>query len=138
MAMGAPCSVLVGLRPGVGIDAGVQDAMDEWVRACGYEPRFTAEAEEAESWLREERDGFAASFLDADMARPQGEVTWRVVRPWVGRRLVLVMREQRRDLWFEALRAGVGTVLSWPPNDATVRAALRAVVMNTGPNENTL
>lgn len=130
--MEAHPSVLVGLRPELGDDHDLRDSLGNWVRACGYQPRFTARAQEAESWLRDEKEAFAASFLDAEMGQVEGRVTWRVVRPWVGRRLVLVVRERRRDLWFEALRAGVGTILSCPPEEATVRAALRAVAVEPG------
>ena len=130
--MEAHPSVLVGLRPQLGAEAGLRESMDDWVRACGFEPRFTTRAQEAESWLRDEQEAFAASFLDAEMGVGEGRVTWRVVRPLIGRRLVLVVRERRRDLWFEALRAGVGTVLSCPPEEAMVRAALRAVAVEPG------
>ena len=126
--MKASPSVLLGLGPSLRAEADVRAPLEQWVRACGYEPRFTAEAEEAESWLCDGRQDFAASFLDAEMGRSAGRVTWRVVRAWVGNSLVLVVRERRTDLWFEALRAGVCTVLSCPPEEATVRAALRAAV----------
>lgn len=130
--MEAHPSVLVGLCPDLGEEHDLQQSLGGWVQACGFQPRFTARADEAESWLRDEREAFAASFLDAEMGLGEGRVTWRVVRSWVGRRLVLVVRERRRDLWFEALRAGVRTVLTCPPEEATVRAALHAVAVEPG------
>lgn len=105
----------------------MRGSLEGWVERCGYRPRCTADAREALDWLGEERDTFAASFLDAEMGRDEGELTWRIVRPRVRRRIVLVVRERRRDLWFEALRAGVATVLPFPPEEPMVRAALEAV-----------
>jgi hypothetical protein len=96
-----------------------------WVRSLGYEPRATGDGRETVAWARSE--SFVASFLDSGLGEAEGETVWRVVRPIVGRRLVLVARERTNDLWFEALRWDVGTVLPMPPEESMVRAALAAV-----------
>lgn len=96
----------------------------EWVRHLGYEPAVTHDGAETLRWVQERV--FAATLLDSQLAEETGERVWRRVRPIAGRRLVLMAREPRTDLWFEALRAGVGALLPLPPRESTVRAALRA------------
>ena len=118
-------SVLLGLQERDLSDRDLCDRLDGWVRHCGFRTEFTADADEAMRWLR--RDTFAASFLDSGMERAEGEAVWRLVRPAAARRMVLMVRERRRDLWFEALRFGVATVLPMPPREVMVRAALSAV-----------
>lgn len=103
--------------------------MEGWVRRCGYRTRFTDDAHEAISWLG--REDFAATFVDSDMGRAEGEALWRRIRPiapgpYGSCRVVLMARESGRNLWFEALRSGVATVLPFPPHEAMVQAALRA------------
>ncbi len=103
------------------------------IRRCGFRPYFTRGGRETLDSVR--REPFAASFLDsafwdADSEGDElveGEALWREVRRIAGRRLVLMTRAPRSDFWFDALRAGVGTVLPLPPQEPTVRAALRAV-----------
>ena len=124
-------SVLVGFRDSSARSLEFRDRLGGWVRGCGYEPRFTEDAEEALEWLR--RDAFAVSFLDSEFERARGEPVWRGVQPGVARRVVLMARESRRELMFEALRLGVATVLPLPPVEAMVRAAL-AVASGADPN----
>jgi DNA-binding response OmpR family regulator len=96
-----------------------------WVRSLGYEVRVTQDGVEAVRTLHLEP--FAASFLDDQLGGEGGESIWRVVRPILGRRLILMARERSNEFWFEALRSGVGTVLPLPPDEPSVRAALAAV-----------
>ena len=117
-------SVLIGLSAR---DAGREvlgERVAAWVRRLGYEPTLSEDGAETLRWVRE--CAFAATLLDSRLAADTGERIWRTVRPIAGRRLVLMAREPRTDLWFEALRAGVGAVLAVPPSEAAVRAALRA------------
>ena len=123
------------LHPSVLLSLGDQvlrDTLDDWVRGCGYRTRLSADAEETMSWLRE--DTFSASFLDSEMEAPAGEAVWRLVRPGPTRRVVLMARERNPDLWFEALRYGVATVLPLPPAEEMVRAALAAVSLPPSTN----
>ncbi len=113
-------SVLLSLR-----DRALREEIDGWMRGYGYETCLTADAEETITWLRQER--FSASFLDSGMERADGGAVWRLVRPGTARRVVLMARERNQDLWFEALRHGVATVLPLPPVEEMVRAALSAV-----------
>lgn len=96
-----------------------------WVRAWGYEVEVTCDGMRAVAALH--RGRYAASFLDHQLEAAQGQTIWRVVRPVVGRRLILMAHERSNELWFEALRAGVGTVLPLPPAQHMVQAALAAV-----------
>lgn len=118
--MTADPAVLIALRAG-----DVRDRLVLWVRGHGFDTDVTEDGGEAVARVRGRR--FAASFLDSGMATADGGTVWRVVHQIVGRRLVLMARERRNDLWFEALGAGVGTVLPLPPEEAMVRAALEAV-----------
>jgi CheY-like chemotaxis protein len=114
-------SVLVGLPAGEG-----RDRLVGWIRGEGHETVVADDGPDTVRWLR--RHVFAAFFLDSEMDAVRGVPVWRTVRPIVGRRMVLMAREWRSDLWFEALRAGVGTVLPLPAQEPTVRAALDAVL----------
>ena len=112
--------VLIGTQA---LDLGSQISI--WVRELGYEACLTPDGEEAVAWAR--RGPFAASFLDNQLGGAGGETVWRVVRPILGRRLVLMARERLNELWFEALQVGVRTVLPLPPARPMVEAALAAV-----------
>lgn len=115
-------SVLIGLS----VSDDVGERVAGWVRHLGYEPTVTLGGCETLAWVQER--AFAASLLDAGLVAEAGEPLWRRVRPIAGRRLVLMVREPRRDLWFEALGTGVGAVLPMPPEESMVRAALDAAV----------
>lgn len=117
-------SVLIGLSAHDARREELGERFAEWVRHLGYEPAVTDDGAQTLTWMQERV--FAAALLDCRLAADTGERVWRRVRPIAGRRLVLMAREPRSDLWFEALRAGVGAVLPLPPREATVRAALRA------------
>ena len=97
----------------------------QWVRELGFEACLTPDGEQAVTWAR--RGSFAASFLDVQLGGAGGETVWRVVRPILGRRLILMARELSNELWFEALQVGVGSVLPLPPARPMVEAALSAV-----------
>jgi DNA-binding response OmpR family regulator len=118
-------SVFVGLPAG---DA--RDRLVGWIRDQGYETDGASDGGETVARVRVRT--FAASFLDSGMEALEGGTVWRVVHRIVGRRLVLMARERRNELWFEALRAGVATVLPLPPEEVTVRAALAAVIGTEG------
>ncbi|MDA1195499.1 MAG: hypothetical protein O2894_09990 [Planctomycetota bacterium] len=125
-------AVLVGLRPEPGL-APVRELgadLDGWVRRLGFSTRISTDAREVRSWLGKEQ--FAVSFVDSDLGLDDGEPVWRTLRPQTARRTVLLVRERRRDLWFEALRTGVATVLTLPLHESVVRAAFRAVVGEPG------
>jgi CheY-like chemotaxis protein len=114
--------------PAVLVGTEVQDLGQRiacWVRALGYQVWVTRDGVEAVHQLT--HGPFAASFLDDQFGGARGETIWRVVRPILGRRLILMARERSNELWFEALRSGVGTVLPLPPEEPMVRAALSAV-----------
>ena len=117
-------SVLIGLSARDARREALGERVAEWVRHLGFEPSLSEDGAETLTWVRER--AFAATLLDSRLAADTGERIWRSVRPIAGRRLVLMAREPRTDLWFEALRAGVGAVLPLPPREAAVRAALRA------------
>jgi DNA-binding NtrC family response regulator len=119
-------AVLLGLRP----DAGIEDRLEGWVRRLGYQARCTTDAREIRSWLG--REEFAASFVDSDLGSDEGVAVWRTLRPSAARRTVLLVRDRGRDLWFEALRSGVATVLPLPLQEVMVRAALVAVARRGG------
>jgi DNA-binding NtrC family response regulator len=115
-------AVLLGLRPR---ERELRAQLEGWVQRLGYQTRFTADADEAIAWMGDE--AIRASFLDCDMERAEGQAIWRTLRPTAARRVVLMAPERRRDLWFEALRSGMATVLPLPPREPMVRAALLAV-----------
>jgi DNA-binding NtrC family response regulator len=110
--------VLVGLRP-----SPFREALDGWVQALGLETFVTDRATEAVEWVR--RCPLSVSFVDRDLDRIEGVEVWRVVRPIVCHRLVLMAKERTRDLWFSALAEGVGTVLPLPTEREVVLTALR-------------
>ena len=103
---------------------GLGERVASWVRHLGYETTVTEDGAQTLAWV--EKRVFAAHLLDSRLVAETGERVWRRVRPIVGRRLVLMARQPRSDLFFEALRVGVGALLPLPPREATVRAALRA------------
>jgi DNA-binding response OmpR family regulator len=113
-------AVLVGLGPG-----NVRDQLVGWIRRLGYETTVAADGRETVALARERP--VVASFLDSGWGTDEGRTVWRVVRPIVGRRLVLMAWERTYDLWIEALKAGVGALLPLPAEPATVQAALVAV-----------
>lgn len=113
-------SVLLGLR-----DSDLGDRLGGWVRDRGFRTCFTDDAREAIDRLRNE--SFTASFLDSEMGCPEGQAVWRLLQPVLARRVVLMARDRRRELLFEALGFGVATVLPLPPVEAMVSAALSAV-----------
>jgi DNA-binding NtrC family response regulator len=122
-------AVLLGLRDSGSEDRTLRVQLEDWVRRCGYRTRFTDDAHEAISWLAQE--DFAATVVDSDVGRAEGEALWRRIRPSVrgpqgSCRVVLMAREAGRNLWFEALRSGIVTVLPFPPKEAMVQAALLA------------
>ena len=126
-------SVLISLSEGLGDEvAAVRDRLEDVVRGRGDAPRFTTDARETVAWVRDER--FAVSFVDSEMEVHAGGQIWRVLRPLVGRRMVLMTRERRRDVWFEALQHGVAAVLPLPPRTRAVTAALEAAI---GPRRET-
>lgn len=96
-----------------------------WVRELGFEVRLTADGVDAVSVVT--RAPVTAFFLDSQLGGVGGEPVWRSLRPALGRRLVLMAWDRNNELWFEALRSGVGTVLPLPPARTMVRAALAAV-----------
>jgi CheY-like chemotaxis protein len=102
----------------------VRDRIQGWVESLGFETAVTADGVETVAWVS--RLPFTATLLHSGIAGAEGGEVWRVVRPIAGRRLVLMVEEARRDLWFEALSDGVGAVLPLPPEEAMVRAALAA------------
>jgi DNA-binding NtrC family response regulator len=110
--------VLVGLRP-----SPFREALDGWIRSQGLETFVTDEARVAVDWVRMRPD--AVSFVDRDLERVGGVEVWRVVRPIVSHRLVLMAKERTRDLWFSALAEGVGAVLPLPTEREVVLTALR-------------
>jgi len=110
--------VLVGLRP-----SPFREALDGWVQALGLETFVTERPREAVEWVRERPS--AVSFVDRDLDRIEGVEVWRVVRPIVSHRLVLMARDRTRDLWFSALAEGVGSVLPLPSEREVVMTALR-------------
>ncbi len=112
--------VLVGTQA---LDLGA--ALAGWIRRSGFEVEVSADGACAVRALQ--RSPFAASFLDAGFELRAGEPVWRVVRPILGRRLILMARQRHNELWFEALQAGVGSVLPLPAAEPMVRAALAAV-----------
>ena len=129
-------AVLLGLRATGSEDRSLRAQMEGWVERCGYRTRFTDDAHEAMAWL--DQEDFAATVVDSDMGRAEGEVLWRRIRrsaqgPQGSRRVVLMAREQGRRLWFEALRSGVVTVLPFPPQEAMVQAALRVATRDWSP-----
>ncbi len=113
-------SVLIGLAP---TQTDLRSRLVGWVREMGYEPSVAADGPQAVAWAHQRV--FAASLLACGVEAAAGVEVWRSVHPVLGRRLVLMVRDPRRDLWFEALEEGVGAVLPIPPEQPMVREALR-------------
>lgn len=131
-------SVLIGYRPRGTAEEALRARIVAWVRDLGFDTALAEDGLETRS--RVHRHVFAATLLDSAML--EGGVTteigtqvWRSVHPVLGRRLVLMVREVPRGLWFEALRDGVGAVLPLPPREGMVRAALRAATGGFPPGD---
>jgi hypothetical protein len=103
----------------------MRDRIVGWIRGLGFPTLAPRDGVEAVSRIR--TDPLRAAFLEREWEAGEGTTVWRMVRPIVGRRLVLMAWERTNDLWFEALRAGVGALMALPAEEATVRAALKAV-----------
>jgi DNA-binding response OmpR family regulator len=98
--------------------------MQGWLSDAGYATRVTEVARVAVEWARAEAD---VAFVETDLGSLDGEQAWRVVRRTCGgHRLVLMAERRTKDLWFEALAAGVGSLLPLPTEREVVLAALRA------------
>ena len=96
--------------------------MESWVRGLGYVTCVTGEGREAVAWAAGRPRSI--SFVDRDLERVDGEEVWRVVRRVVGHRLVLMAERRTKELWFEALAAGIGSLLPLPTEREVVVAAL--------------
>ncbi len=116
-------TVLVAVGQDVQADARARRDLEGWVRGSGFRPRFAADANQAVAWLHEEPTTFVAGVLDSELGSGS-EPTWQRVGPLLGRRLVLLLRAERRTIWFEALRSGVGAVVPHPWVEATLVEAL--------------
>ena len=112
--------LLIGLRA-----SPFRDVMADWVRGQGFETFVTDTGREAVAWARSRPE--TLSILDQDLERLDGVEVWRVVRPIVHHRLVLMAQQRTRDLWFSALEEGVGSVLPLPTEREVVLTALRLV-----------
>jgi DNA-binding NtrC family response regulator len=98
--------------------------MQGWLSDAGYATRVTDVAREAVEWARGDT---TVAFVATDLGALDGEQVWRVVRrTGVGHRLVLMAERRTKDLWFEALAAGVGSLLPLPTERDVVLAALRS------------
>jgi len=117
-------SVLISLRSATASDRDLGERLVGWVRRLGFDPAVASDGRQVVDRVR--RRPFAATLVEYGVVGEGGVDAWRVIHPLLGRRLVLMTREMRRDLWFEALREGVGAVLPLPPREAMVRAALCA------------
>ena len=117
-------SVLITLRRDPVDDRDIRTRIASWVRRLGFAPAVAHDGREALAWVRERP--FAATFVECGVEGEAGVEAWRVIQPHQGRRLVLMIREPDRAIWFEALGRGVGAVLPLPPAERTVQAALRA------------
>jgi len=111
-------AVLIALRP-----SGFRDELCGWVRGGGPEPYVTEVGRDAVDWVLGTPDGI--SFFDRDLGRLDGEEIWRLVRPILGHRLVLMAEQTTKELWFSALAEGVGTLLPLPAERVAVLTALR-------------
>ena len=102
-----------------------REEMAGWVSAGGYDPFVTDRSREALDWVR--ATPRAVAFCDRDLARLDGEEVWRLVRPIVGHRLVLMAEQRTKELWFSTLAEGVGSLLPRPAERDAVLTALRLV-----------
>ena len=110
---------LVGLRAGP-----FRGEMERWLSDAGYTTRVTDVARVAVEWAR---GGANVWFVETDLGPVDGEQVWRVVRRTCGgQRLVLMAPNRTKELWFEALEAGVGSLLPLPTGRESVLAALRS------------
>jgi hypothetical protein len=117
-------AVLISLRRELPLGDQLERQLVDWVRAFGFEPEVAPGGPEAVAWVRERP--YAASLFDWRVEMGLGAAAWRSIHAVLGRRLVLMAPEPRRDLLFEALGEGVGAVLPLPPRPPMVRAALSA------------
>ena len=117
-------SVLITLRRDAVEDTDIRTRIASTVRRLGFDAAVAHDGREALAWVRER--SFAATFVECGVEGEAGVEAWRAIQPHQGRRLVLMIREPDRALWFEALGRGVGAVLPLPPAERMVRAALRA------------
>jgi hypothetical protein len=105
--------------------------MERWLAEAGWAPRATDVARVFVEWAR---DVASVSFVATDLGALDGEQAWRVVRRTCGgRRLVLMAENRTKDLWFEALAAGVGSLLPLPAERDVVMTALRSAAPRTRP-----
>jgi hypothetical protein len=100
-----------------------RDAMAGWVDGGGFEPYVTDVGRYAVDWVKGSPGGI--SFFDRDLERLEGQEVWRLARPIVGHRLVLMAEQRTKELWFSALAEGVATVLPLPAERDAVLRALR-------------
>lgn len=103
--------------------------LSRWIRDFGYEPVQPGDASEVIRWGRERP--WTAAFVAADWRTATEGCVWEQIQGALGRRLVLMARERGPDLWFSAVRVGVGAVLPLPAVRASVGAALRAVTVGS-------
>ncbi len=118
--------VLIGLDDATAAGAAVRSPLERAVRSYGLESRFCRDGREALALSREAP--LAATLVDAEWALDEGELVWRVAVRHLRQRLVLMTREARRDMWFEALQQGAAAVLPLPPAVGSVRLALDAAL----------
>jgi hypothetical protein len=100
-----------------------REEMAGWVDGNGFEPYVTDVGRHVIDWVRGSPGGI--SFIDRDLERLEGREIWRLARPIVGHRLVLMAEQRTKELWFSALAEGVTTVLSLPADRDAVLHALR-------------
>ncbi len=117
-------AVLISLRQELRLGDELERRLVDQVHHLGFSPEVAPDGCVAVTWVRERP--FAASLFDWRTEGGGGTAAWRAIHRVLGRRLVLMAREPRRDLWFEALSEGVGAVLPLPPREPMVRAALSA------------
>lgn len=113
-------AVLIALR-----ESPFRREMAGWVVESGFDPFVTDRGREALDWVARSPRGI--TFLDRGLERVDGEEVWRVVRPIVGRRLVLMAETRTKELWFSTLSEGLGSLLPLPAERDAVLTALRLV-----------
>jgi len=118
--------VLIGLDDATAAGAAVRSRLERAVRSYGLESRFCRDGREALALAQE--TPLAVTLVDAEWALDEGELVWRVAVRHLRQRLVLMTREARRDMWFEALQQGAAAVLPLPPAVGSVRLALDAAL----------
>ena len=117
-------AVLIGLSDRDARGPALRERLAGWVEQLGYEPAVVQDGRISISRVLERR--CAATLLESGLVAESGEKVWRRVRPILGRRLVLMAREPRSDMFFEALQTGVGALLRLPARESMVRAAICA------------